>query len=61
MEKKATEIIRDIKISIHEIVMRIEKLEEDSHPIRDFIRCKQCESRIEDANNLIQRIGDEAI
>ena len=52
---------RDTEMSLHEIIMRIEKLEEKSHPKKDFVRCKECEERITRASELMQRAGDETI
>ena len=40
---------------------RIELLEKMAHPKRDFVRCKQCEERIDNANKLMQSVGDEPI
>ena len=32
-----------------------------AHPKRDFVRCKECEKRIKDAESVMQRFGDETI
>ena len=46
----------------------IESLEKDvailkkvSHPVRDFVRCKECEERITESSKLMQATGDETI
>jgi len=48
-------------MSLHEVIMRIERLETNSHPKKDFVRCKECEERITRASELMQSAGDETI
>ena len=59
--EEITNKLRDIEMSLHEVIMRIEKLEEKSHPKKDFVRCKECEERITRASELMQSAGDETI
>ena len=40
---------------------RMDLLEKMAHPVRDFVRCKQCEERITESSKLMQSIGDETI
>ena len=40
---------------------RMDLLEKMAHPVRDFVRCKQCEERITESSKLIQSTGDETI
>ena len=43
------------------VLVRLQKLEDISHPKKEFVRCKQCEERITEAGKLMQSIGDETI
>ena len=43
------------------VLKRLKKLEENSHPKKDFVRCKECEERIISAGKLMQSTGDETI
>ena len=45
----------------HALEGRITHLEHDSHPKREFVRCKECEEIIRQSNKLIQAVGDETI
>ena len=40
---------------------RMDLLEKMAHPVRDFVRCKQCEERITESSKLMQATGDETI
>ena len=59
--EEITNKLRDIEMSLHEVIMRIERLETNSHPKKDFVRCKECEERIIRASELMQSAGDETI
>ena len=59
--EEITNKLRNIEMSLHEIIMRLEKLEEKSHPKKNFVKCKECEERITRASKLMQRVGDETI
>ena len=61
VQEEITNKLRDIEMSLHEIIIRIEKLEKKSHPKKDFVRCKECEERITKASELMQSAGDETI
>ena len=40
---------------------RMDLLEKMAHPVRDFVRCKECEERITESSKLMQATGDETI
>ena len=40
---------------------RMDLLEKMAHPVRDFVRCKQCEERITESSKLMQATRDETI
>ena len=43
------------------VLVRLQKLEDISHPKKEFVRCKQCEERITEAGKLMQAVGYETI
>ena len=45
----------------HALEKRITHLEHNSHPKREFVRCKECEERITKTSELIQVTGDETM
>ena len=40
---------------------RIGLLEKMAHPVKEFVRCKECEERITESSKLMQATGDETI
>ena len=40
---------------------KISKLEKLAHKPREFVRCKECQKEIEEANKHIQSLGDETM
>jgi hypothetical protein len=53
------EKLENKETQISMILERVRVLEENSHPKRDFVRCRECEKRIKDAESVMKRFGDE--
>ena len=47
MDKILRQIIGDIQI----LKSKVDKLEKDSHPIRDFVVCNKCKQLIKEKHN----------
>ena len=53
--------IDELEIRFFQLGRKVDELSRNSHPKRDFVRCKECEQKIKDANELTQSLGDETI
>ena len=54
-------LIKNFIFDIQILKEKVSKLEQYSHPKKNFVRCKQCEERITESSKLMQAAGDEAI
>ena len=51
----------DLDYKVEKLQKRVIKLEESSHPPREFVTCSRCKKEIKEAGIATQSLGDECI